>query len=138
LAVGVEPAYGVPPPDSEMKTLGQSAFGATFLKIEPLGSAKGNRHIRSRQTSVNWSLERVILLQQLAYMSINNIVSALKVVNDYQPGTCRFLRPENDIDFEQPWTHSPGVTSINFDYFLDERLLPSLTKAELLSKLQDK
>ena len=109
LAVGVEPAYGVPPPESEMKTLGQSAFGATFLKIEPLGAAKGSPHIRSRQTSVNWSLERVILLHQLVYMSINNVVSALKVANGYAPSSCRFLRPENDSDFEQPWTHSTGV-----------------------------
>lgn len=136
LAFGIEPAYGVCPPDSEMKTLGQSNFGATFLKIESLGSAKGSRHIRSRQTSVNWSLERVVLLQQLVYMSINNVVSALKVVNDYAPGTCIFLRPENDSDFEQPWTYSPGVTSINFDHVLDESLLPVLTKADLLSKLR--
>ena len=138
LAVGVEPMYGVFPPDSEMKTLGQSAFGATFLKIESLGSTKGGRHIRSRQTSVNWSLERVVLLMQLVYMSINNIVSALKIVNGYAPSACRFLRPENDVDFEQPWTYSPGVTSINFDHILDERLFPAVTKADLLAKLRAK
>ncbi len=98
----------------------------------------GAIHIRSRQTSLNWSLERVILLHQLVYMSINNIVSALKVVNDYPPGTCRFLRPENDTDFELPWTHSPGVTSMSFDAVIDESRLPNITKAELLSKLRAK
>lgn len=136
LVFGVEPAHGVSPPDSEMKTLGQSDFGATFLKIESLGSTKASRHIRSRQTSVNWSLERVVLLQQLVYMSINNVVSALKVVNGYAPSACRFLRPENDSDFEQPWTYSTGVTSMNFDYIIDESTLPVLTKADLLSKLR--
>jgi len=138
LAVGAEPAYGVPPPEAEMKTLGHSSFGATFLKIEPLGSARGSRHIRSRQTSVNWSLERVVLLHQLVYMSINNVVSALKVVNGYAPSSCRFLRPENDSDFEQPWVHSTGITSINFDHVLDEKLLPALSKADLLAKLRAK
>lgn len=138
LAVGVESKDGVPPPESEMKTVGKSAFGATFFTIEPLGSAESNVHIRSRQTSLNWSLERVILLHQLVYMSINNIVSALKVVNDYPPSTCSFIRPENDTDFEQPWTHSPGVTSMSFDSVLDERRLPNLTKAELLSRLRAK
>lgn len=137
LAFGIEPVYGVSPPDSEMKALGHSDFGATFLKIEPLGSAKGNRHIRSRQTSVNWSLERIVLLQQLVHMSINNVVSALKIVNNYAPSTCRFLRPESDSDFERPWTYSTGVANINFDYVLDESLLPALTKADLLSKLRD-
>lgn len=137
LAFGIEPVYGISPPDAEMKTLGQSDFGATFLKIEWFGSGNGGRHIRSRKTSVNWSLERVVLLQQLVYMSINNVVSALKVVNNYAPSTCRFLRPENDSDFEQPWTYTTGVASINIDYALDESLLPTLTKADLLSILRD-
>ncbi len=138
LAVGVEHQYGVSPPASEMKTLGKSAFGATFLKIEALGSGKGSPHIRSRQTSVNWSLERVILLHQLVYMSINNVVSALKIVNGYLPSQCRFLRPESDSDFEQPWKHSPGVTSMNVDYELDEERLPPLSKMELLAMLRAK
>lgn len=136
LEIGAEPVNGVPPPDSDVKTLGESAFGATFLKIEALGSSKGTPHIRSRQTSVNWSLERIVLLHQLVYMSINNAVSALKIVNNYPPSTSRFLRPENDLDFEQPWKHSPGVTSFNVDYVLDERLLPCLSKKELLAKLR--
>lgn len=138
LAVGVEPTYGVPPPESEMKTIGQSAFGATFLKIETVGSTKGNRHIRSRQMSVNWSLERIVLLQQLVYMSIYNVVSALKVVNGYTPSSCRFLRPENDSDFEQPWKHSTGITSVNFDYVIDGNLLPTLSRTDLLAKLRAK
>lgn len=138
LVAGVEHKYGVPPPAAEMKTIGKSAFGATFLKIEPFGSAKGTRHIRSRQTSVNWSLERTILLHQLVHMSINNVVSALKVVNQYKPGDCRFLRPENDSDFTYPWKYGPGVISMNFDHELDESLLLPLTKAELLSKLRAK
>lgn len=138
LAAGVEHEYGVPPPASEMRTIGKSAFGASFLKIEPFGSVKGTRHIRSRQTSVNWSLERTILLHQLVHMSINNVVSALKVVNHYKPSECRFLRPENDSDFSEPWKHSPGVTSMNFNHDLDEGLLPPVTKAELLAKLRAK
>ena len=138
LLAGVEYEYGVPPPVAEMRTIGKSAFGATFLKIEPFGSAKGTRHIRSRQTSVNWSLERIILLHQLVHMSINNVVSALKVLNRYKPGECRFLRPENDSDFTEPWEHSPGVTCMNFDHELDESHLPASTKAELLAKLRAK
>ncbi|MCU7371969.1 hypothetical protein PEC18_14150 [Paucibacter sp. O1-1] len=138
LAAGVEPSFGVSPPDSEIKLLGQSDFGATFLKIESLGSSRASRHIRSRQTSVNWSLERVVLLHQLVYMSINNVVSALKVVNGYSPSTCRFLRPENDSDFQKPWAYGTGVTSINIDHAIDESRLPAVTKAELLSKLKTK
>lgn len=138
LAAGIEPTYGVSPLDSEMKTLGQSNFGATFFKIESLGSAKGNRNIRSRLTSVNWALERVILQMQLVHMSINNVVTGLKVVNGYAPNLCQFLRPENDSDFDMPWTYTTGVTSINMDHVIDESRLPDVTKADLLSKLRTK
>jgi len=138
LAVGVENEYGVPPPASEMETIGQSAFGASFFRIEPLGSVKGNRHIRSRQTSVNWSLERTILLHQLVNMSINNVVSALKVVNHYKPNECKFLRPENDSDFSLPWIHNTGITSMSSEHELDESRLPRLTRTELLAMLRAK
>lgn len=138
LAIGVESADGESPPDTEMQTIGQSKFGATFFNIEPFGSAKVTRHIRSRQISVNWSVERIVLLQQLVYMSINNVISALKVVNGYAPSTCRFLCPDDITAFEEPWTYSPGVTSINFDSVLDESLLPEVTKADLLTKLRTK
>lgn len=138
LAAGSESTYGVAPPRSEMKIIGQSAFGTTFLKVEPIGLAKGSQHIRSRKTSVNWSLEKIILLHQLVYMSINNVVSALKVVNGYAPSTCRFLRPEQDSGFDQPWIHDVGVASINVDYVLDESRLPAISKADLLAKLRVK
>lgn len=136
LAAGVEHEYGVAPPEDEMKAIGASQFGSTFLKIETIGAGKGSCHIRSRQTSVNWSLQRTILLHQLVHMSINNAVSALKVINNYKPGECRFLRPQDDEDFQEPWRHSPGITSMNFDHALDESRLPQITKADLLAKLR--
>ena len=138
LAVGQEDVRGAPPSKSNMTHIGQSEFGATFLKIESLGSAKKSLHIRSRQTSVNWSMERIVLLHQLVYMSINNVVSALKSLNGYAPDTCTFIRPEQDTDFDRPWTYSSGVTSMNFDYLLDETLVPALSKSDLIEKLRPK
>ncbi|MGE0557250.1 MAG: hypothetical protein AB7E73_02150 [Burkholderiales bacterium] len=138
LAVGAEDTYGVPPPDSEMKMIGKSNHGATFLKIENMAGGRLGPHIRSRKTSINWTTERVILQFQLVGMSINNVVSGLKILNGYSAGTCKFLRPQEDADFEKPWQHSVGVTRANFDYVLDEDRLPPVTKTELLSKLRSK
>jgi hypothetical protein len=102
LAVGAEHQYGVPPPQSEMHLLGKSDFGTSFFKVEALGSDRKSRSIRTRRTSVNWSIERVILLAQLAYFSINNVVSALRFMNGVPAEQCRFLCPENDEDFDMP------------------------------------
>lgn len=138
LAVGAEHVYGVPPPDSEMQMIGKSEHGATFLKIENMAEGRLGPHIRSRQMSVNWSVERIILQFQLVGMSINNVVSGLKVINGYPAGTCKFLRPQEDADFDKPWNYSVGVTSANFDFVLDEDKLPLVTKIELLAKLCNK
>ena len=121
-----------------MQLIGKSDHGATFLKIENMAGGRLGPHIRSRQTSANWSTERVILQFQLVGISINNVVSGLKVLNGYPAGTCKFLRPQEDADFDKPWNYSAGVTSANFDYVLDEGSLPPVTKAELLDKLRSK
>ncbi len=135
LAFGREETPGVPAPPSEMKVLGQSKFGSMFYKVEKM-KGKGGRHLRSRRTSLNWSLERDILLLQLAQFSINNVVSALKVENGFPANECQFQYPGGDDDFMRAWTHSSGVTSMNFDFQIDLAELPEVTRAELLEKLR--
>jgi hypothetical protein len=135
LAVGVEPQVGTTPPPSEMRLVGKSEYGATFFKIETLWPEQRSRSVRSRRTSVNWSIERVVLLHQLTHMSINNVVSALKIVNNVAASECRFLRPQNDEDFDEPWKHSPGVTNMNFDHVIDETNARPVSKQELLDRL---
>lgn len=135
LTAGVEVAYGVAPPASDLQLLGQSKFGVSFSKIEPFGKSRGP-HLRSHQTSVNWSLEQVILLHQLVYMSIVNVVSALKVANGYRASECRFLRPEDEDAFLKPWSFTSGVVRFNVSENLDDQSLPVLTKSDLLAKLR--
>ncbi|HEY3327303.1 MAG TPA: hypothetical protein VGK14_09030 [Novimethylophilus sp.] len=135
LAIGKEPSYGVPPPDGEMHLMGKSDFGTSFFKIESIGSNKKNRSIRAHRTSVNWSPERDILSLQLAYMSLNNVISALRIVNGWPAPECAFIRPENDDDFDKPWQYTPSVMSINFDHVVDEQNTVLVTKKELLEKV---
>lgn len=137
LAVGTEPSYGVSPPDDKMHLLGKSDFGMSFMKLESLGTDKKNRSIRVRRTSINWSMERTVLSLQLAYMSLNNVISSLRIINGWKVSECKFLRPENDEDFETPWEYTPGVTSINFNSVIDERNTTAVTKRKLLEMISD-
>jgi hypothetical protein len=137
IAAGVEHEYGVAPPDDEMKMLGSSEHGSTFFKIEPIGSSKGNRSIRSKRTSINWKVEKVALLIRLVSMSINNVVSALRIANGAKPSACQFLRPEDDAEFEKPWTYSPGVTGCNMDFVIDDNDV-AVTKEKLLKQLNER
>ncbi len=136
IAVGIEHQYGVPPPESEMHTLGISDFGTSFFKVESLGNDKNNRSIRSRRISVNWPIERIVLLMQLTYFSINNVVSALRIVNGWPVEKCKFLYPREEEEFERPWQVTAGVTSMSIDYVVDEGNTRPVTKQELLDKIR--
>jgi hypothetical protein len=135
LAVGLEHSYGVPPPDSEMKTIGHSEHGSSFFRLERIGE-EGSRSFSTRRVAVNWKVERVQLLCELAAMSIANVIGALRIVNGTSPSTVQFHRPSDDQDFTRAWSYSPGVTSMNMDFVIDPRQIPNVTKAELLEQLR--
>ncbi len=121
LSIDLEHQYGLPPPDDEMKLIGHSEYGASFIRLESIFPEKKNRSLRSRRISLNWKIEKVTLLIQLISMSINNVVSALKFVNGYSPTSLKFTRPSKDDDFDKPWRHSPGVTRFNMDFNINRK-----------------
>lgn len=136
LAIGEEKEYGVAPPASEMKLIGKSDHGTSFFVLKEVGGIKGNRSLTSRRVSLNWKFEKVALLLQLVSMSINNVTNALKCLNGAEAGQCKFTRPVKDSDFSNPWTHSPGVTSCNFDFVIDESNVPKTGRKELLESIK--
>jgi len=137
IAVGLEHEYGVAPPENEMKVIGSSEHGSTFFRIETIGQPKQNRSIRSKRTSINWRVEKVALLIQLVSVSITNIVTAIKIANGANAGTCQFIRPEEDSDFDKPWAFSPGVNCCNIDFAIDENEIVATTKKGLLEKIDE-
>lgn len=137
LAVGVEHEYGIPPPSEEMRALGGSEHGTTYFKLEPIGGSKGNRSLRSRRHSLNWRVEKTALLIQLVSMSITNVTSALKIANGAEGGTCKFLRPIEDEDFEKPWSFSTGVIRFDMDFVIPENEVVSTTRSELLKRINE-
>lgn len=134
LTAGTEHEYGVTPPEEEMILLGKSDYGASFFRIETLGDKK-SRSIRSRKVSINWKIEKVALLLHLTSMSINNVVSALKIINGAEAGTCKFIRPQEDSEFDRPWEYSPGVKSCSIDFVIDDNQVHMATRSELLDTI---
>jgi hypothetical protein len=138
LAIGLEHQYGVAPPADEMKLIGNSEYGSSFFKLEPIGPEKKNRSLRSRRVSLNWKIEKITILIQFISMSINNVTAALKILNGYSPSSLKFTRPTEDDDFNKPWLYSPGVTRFNMDYNIDENSIVPTTRKELLERLKEK
>jgi hypothetical protein len=131
-SVGLEHEYGVPPPHTEMNMVGASEYGTTFFKVETIGALQDNRSLKSTRKSLNWRVEKVSAQLQLVYMSIVNIVSALKVMNGEDANECQFLRPSKDTDFENPWLYSTGVTNMSMDFVINAEDVKVTTKKELI------
>lgn len=133
--ISTHPVSGQAPEEREMLSLGGSKFGAMFLKVDKL-DGKGGRYLQSRQTAVNWSPERDILLLQLAQFSIHNIITALKVVNRVAPEACTFVMPVEEDSFRKPWKHVTGAVTMTFDRKLSTAQMPELKRFEILEKLR--
>jgi hypothetical protein len=135
LEMGREETPGVPAPASAMQLLGESDFGAMFYRVERFKEG-GGRHLQSRRTAVNWSIERDVLLLQMVHCSINNVITAFKVAHGAPAGSCKYLTAAHPDDYMRAWSHSPGVLSINIDFALEPNSLPVLSKDDLLAKMR--
>ncbi len=126
LSIGRQSSNGSPSTNEEMKLLGRSNFGSSFFTISPLSKTVKTRSLGVSKTSINWSIEQISLLHQLTQNSINNVITALNVINGEPPSNFIFLRPDSDEDFELPWKYSIGVTNMTLTHsksFNDEMLL---------------
>lgn len=140
LAVGLEKEYGVPPPPEKMQVIGKSDFGSSFFVVEEIKSTpdeKGSPNFRARRCSLNWSAESMAHALNLISMSINNVVSYLKIVNGISPSSVRFIRPEDSDYFEKPWDICTGVISCNMDFIITVKDIRCFSKNEI-GKILDK
>lgn len=135
LRAGTEKEYGVVPPENQFLTIDATKHGSTFLTVENFDSAIESRSIKSKSQTVGWTLEMVAPLCQLVYMSINNTISALKIISNSKPNECTFITPKDLDFFDEPWKHTPDISSICFEPFLDESKVKHIKKKELLELL---
>jgi hypothetical protein len=138
IRIGLEHSYGVPPPESEMQTLGGGPYGIGFFKPESfaeLGDAC-KHHFRLRDTHLNWRVEGMAQAIALVSMSINNVVGGLRILNGTQASTVRFERPVGPAAFEAPWQWPVGLTQGSFDLVVEPSEIQCTTRASLLNELE--
>jgi hypothetical protein len=128
LALGLEDIPGVPAPPENMRLMGSSQFGNyTSEKLHD------SRNFRILRKSRNWNPWKFVYALQLISMSINNIVSTLKMMHGV-PGSealCTF--PDNEELFDLPWKQRlPGMTTFSMNPHLTESMVTPMTKDEIL------
>lgn len=131
-AVGKEDTPGVPAPPEKMQTIEGSEFGTSFFTRETI--INNNRiNFRPRTQSRNWNPAHLANGLVLLSMSINNILSFLRILNGIKPEKCRFNTPTERLVFKEPWKLCLGGTSINIDTTIRSENITQFSKDDILS-----
>lgn len=131
-AVGKEDTPGVPAPPEKMQTIEGSEFGTSFFTRETI--INNNRiNFRPRTQSRNWKPAHLANGLVLLSMSINNILSFLRILNGIKPEKCRFNTPTERLVFKEPWKLCLGGTSINIDTTIRSENITQFSKDDILS-----
>lgn len=134
LQAGVESEYGVPPPEDEMETIGQSLYGSSYFVVVPLveENGKSNRvHYSLSEHSQNWDAISTARALQLTGVSINNLRSFLITRFGTPTEKKKFKRPQNQADFERPWLPTSGVNNLKWSFTIDKDKVNLIPRIEI-------
>jgi len=88
-----------------MRLIERSDFGSSFFVPDRITD---NRNFGVRQQWRNWQPENFVYGLILISISLQNIVSSLKVINGVKATEVEFSWPEDDVAFELPWKSVGG------------------------------
>lgn len=131
LAIGLQDTLGTPAPPEKMHSLGGSEFGSSFYIPEKIGDNK--LHFRVRRYSRNWRPENFVYGLHLISLSLQNVLSFLKILNGVDATTVQFSWPSDESHFEEPWRLIAGVTAMGMDTIIATEHITVFNKDEILA-----
>jgi|SRR3989304_1336452 len=132
VAMGRENQPGVPPPPENMHLWGESEFGSTFFTVGPLDKSKHN--FRLLKHSRGWQLENFYFGLHLISLSLQNVLSFLKVANGVDPSTVEFAWPNPESLFDEPWKKHPTLSGISMNSVITVEQITPFSDDEILSR----
>jgi len=136
LFIGRELTPGKKAPPDKMKILTHSDFGSTYYTLQRTPTdIKSNRSYRSKQTSINWDFGATYGKLMLIATSLNNVLSAMKIINGVDDSSAKFMRPVSPEMFTKPWAALNAHSTFSMDFTYSEGSTQATTKHELLDML---
>lgn len=138
IATGKENEPGVPASPENMRLMGTSKFGTSFLVSEKIGQLR--QHIQVTSVHRNWNPEDLAWGLHLAAMSISNVQTALQIINGTPADKIQYHYPSDIATFHEPWKRSAqiGITSIKgFQVEILPEFIEPFTKKEILKAFME-
>lgn len=131
LAIGLQDVPGKSAPSEKMLNLGGSKYGTSYFSYEKI-SEKDRINFRPRRHSRNWHPENLINGLHLLSVSINNVLSFLRIVNKVEVSKCKFLTPATEDFYKYPWIKSAGAIDFSADRIIKPEYVNPATKDQIL------
>lgn len=106
VAIGLQETPGKTAPPENMKMLGKSDYGSSFFVREYLF---GKYHFQLKRHNLNWNPEDFVWGLNLISVSIQNVISALKVINGVSAKDVKFIWPSKDETIQEPWKRATQI-----------------------------
>lgn len=137
IAIGKEKTFGVAPPAEKMVNLGGSEFGSSYFVKEFIADTP-KTNFRPRRHSRNWNPTNIANRLALISMSINNVISWLKIINGVNPEKCQFNNPVELDHFKEPWKKCVGLSHSTFDLNIEKDHIQPFDKKDILASYENK
>jgi len=137
LAVGIEDIPGQPCPPEKMALIGGSQFGSTYYVPTPFNGVPA-LNIHMVQHSRNWTPENFGYRLRLISISLQNLVSFVRVVLGADPTKQKFVWPEDFDVFAACWQERTNVMCSSFNLDIAAENITALTKEEIIQVYQPK
>lgn len=77
--------------------------------------------------------------ENLFYISINNLISALRLMDGWpEEEKCKFLYPHPIDSFGKVWENAPEILSFSMGHGTPGAKIPLFTKAHILEQLRER
>ena len=138
LSIGTEDKPGQPAPPERMHLLGKSDFGSSFLVPTALG--EWPHHVQLVRHSRNWAPEDFAWGLHLISLSLTNVISAAKVINEVPATDVKLHWPSELSVLSEPWKRRPtvGVTSMRGPHSaIAPDLINPYSRADILQRYSE-
>jgi hypothetical protein len=116
----------------EMALITESDHGASFFKLVPLSESRKERGLKALRIHANWNPTRTMMLIEIAYAFIVNVVHALKRINGVQEQLVSISFPEPG-ELEKPWQLPRSFMKVSTDHSLMHG--PMVTEEKLNNRI---
>ena len=134
IQAGREITPGVPVPATHL--LAKTEYGSKFYTVEALDAEaadKSRRQLLLTQHFRSWQPEKFHLGIYLISLSLQNVLSFLKIISGAEPSHVQFSWPSDETHFTAPWVTNINSSGMGLDIGAMPMQITPFTKEQILS-----